>query len=101
MTISGSPFAARCVSFRVFNRSSDSRRVLPDTPSGLVRNRTRVALRPELHALVQRGQKPAAPTRFAAVRLILTRYQNHESRQILTLAAQPVGHPRCPCWAAR
>ena len=61
---------------------------------GVGQEQHRVALRAELDALIDRGQKSAAPAGFAAVGLVFPGEQHHETRQIRALAAQPVSQPR-------
>src|SRR5262245_7795163 len=53
----------------------------------------RVPLRSELHALVDRRKESASPAGFAPVRVVLTRKEHHESRQVRALASETVGEP--------
>jgi hypothetical protein len=60
---------------------------------GIRKEQYRIAIRAELHALVDRWQKPASPAGFAPIRLVLAGEQHHESRQIAAFAADAVGQP--------
>ena len=55
------------------------------------------SLCPERRSLVVRGQKAVGPVRRTALRVGNVR-QDDESRQVLVLGPQPVGHPRPYCW---
>src|SRR5260370_27852449 len=53
-----------------------------------------VPTRAELHALIDRRQKTAAPARISAARTLCTGTEHHEGRQIARLTAQPIQYPR-------
>ena len=60
---------------------------------GIRKVENRIAAGAERDALIRRGQKAARPQSRAAARTARARLQHHEARQVLRLAADPVGDP--------
>ncbi len=68
--------------------------VLGPHPGRVGQEQDGIALGPELHSLIDGGQESAPPARLAAVGSVLAREQHHETRQVLRLGSEAVGHPR-------
>src|SRR5439155_15149418 len=60
-----------------------------------------IPFRSELDALIDCGQKSAAPARLAAVGCVLAREQDDEAGEIAAVAAEPVREPRSDAGAAK
>ena len=102
---SGSPNSSSVCSLSFAQRVQVARGAVRRGEARRVRQvQHRVADRAELHALETRGQEAAAPQavveRLPAAALP-GRDHDHERGQVLRVAAQAIGDPRRPCWAAR